>query len=147
MFIGKDENQYAVYMLSDRKTGAAYIGSSTDVAKRLQAHEISIRKRTGKCATQKRILKAFPDVESVEFRIIEFIPLVKDADYPEETGWYRIDDSCNVALRDREAYWIRTLKPSVNLQVRKAKVCIEDLPYGEPEPHATGRAKPVTSPR
>ncbi len=122
MFIAREEHDWAVYMLRNTRTGAAYVGCSRNITQRLNSHEINIRLRSGKGPTCKRILKAFPNVAEVEFRILEFV---------EQKGAGH--------LGKREAFWILKLRPSVNIIKSQPIILIEDLPYGAPTPHHTGK--------
>lgn len=86
----------AVYLLRNKRTGAVYVGGTTNLRARLLSHWIKISNGRGTRA----IRAGFPNgAVDLEFEILEKCPLPYVA--------------------NRESYWIKRLKPSLNKVIPK----------------------------
>jgi hypothetical protein len=121
-----------VYMIRCQQTRQSYIGASTDLVRRIYQHRRTLINRSA----SERFLAAFPSLEAVEFRILEFVPLPafpttvnRAADERYRAEMLKAEEQ----ISEREGYWIMTLKPTLNIQKTKPPFSIDDLPYGPPE--------------
>lgn len=115
-----------IYMLSCKDTGQSYIGASRQLRQRLEAHRSMIRCRYGDA----KFLAAFPSVEQVEFRVLEYVKIP-----PLNMASVRTADknfSAQRRLLHRERHWIVSLQPTLNIRKRNANVRLEELPVGAP---------------
>jgi hypothetical protein len=142
VFTSTDETSMGIYMLRNLKTGAAYIGASTSIANRLEAHRNLIKNRTCNSYNPlgRKILEAFKKLEDTEFRVLEFIV----PKYGTEDGEEFLSEETVTLLDERERHWICTLRPSLNRYKTSKRESVESLPYGAPPPAMTGAKRAVT---
>lgn len=120
-----------VYLLRNRKTGDTYIGATCFLTKRINDHMADIRKSGG-------VYGAFEGCtpEDVEVRVIERV--VVKCTICDSGGRLivRTDPASKPGLAklwERERYWIRTVKPSLNRQNVHGRVDVSKLPVGLPD--------------
>lgn len=131
MLLSNEENQVAVYMIRNPKTGAAYIGSSQFVSSRLTWHRRNLKYRASNDAGAKRLRDGLGHIDGVEFRILEFVVLPQ-RELINEDDEFDLKDEQRSFLLDREYHWIRTLNPSLNRRIPVENTPLHSLPCGSP---------------
>lgn len=121
-----------VYLLRNLVTGDMYIGSSTDLKKRLNQHRTGIQFASHQ---NKLLLQSFVGIESVEFRILEFMPYREFEGHESMDEFEKIRDLNRIqekAIRQRERYWIQLLQPNLNRKPIVKGIVLAELPIGAP---------------
>jgi hypothetical protein len=123
-----------IYMIASLVSRDSYIGMSTNLARRIAVHRTNIQNRKG----NERILRAFVALDSVEFRILELVPMPQEPCRIEDenlrAAQYHIWADAERFLRDREQHWLKMIRPTANV-IRdnvNEKFNIDDLPVGPP---------------
>ena len=104
-----------VYLVRNRKTGAAYVGASRQMSVRLRrhlSHVLNFRPHAG--FPYRPFGGAFADCTEadIELRVLERTTVE--------------------ALRERELFWIRKLRPSCNVHHTREPIDTAALPVGAP---------------
>lgn len=121
-----------VYMLKNLVNGDTYIGSSTDLKKRLNQHRTGIQFASHQ---NKMLLQSFVGIESVEFRILEFMPYQEFEGHESEDEFEKLKDLNRIqdkAIRQRERHWIQLLQPNLNRKPIVKGIVLSELPVGAP---------------
>lgn len=119
-----------IYAITSKRTGDRYVGASCFLSHRLATHVAGIL-NGGRRNSPLRSAFAGHAEEEIELRILERVVVLRD---PKARTWHydRRAEPGRAVLMERERFWIRKLRPSLNKNKTLPDIGVH-MPVLEPE--------------